>query len=141
MAENKDRSLATHYLNVDLDVYSTYDLRPLVDSLGREVLALYVGPERRRYCAHLEVAKMTKTADSTILAFCKLIHSLPKETRGLWNRATLRSSSIGVQAGNRPTSCDFAIQATTVKAVSEVAAQIVLTVYAPRESTQLQDAS
>lgn len=141
MAENGDCSSATHFLNVDLDVYSTYDLRPLVISLGRRVVALYVGRDRRKYCAHLEVAKMTKSVDSTIRAFCKLIHALPKEKRDLWNRAALRSFSIGVQAGNQPTSCDFVIQAHTVKAVSEVAAQIVMTVYAPRESTQHQHPS
>jgi hypothetical protein len=141
MAENKNRSSATHFLNVDLDIYSTYDLQPLVNSLGKEVFALYVGRERRRYCAHLEVAKRTKTADATIRAFCKLILGLPREPRDLWNRATLRSFSIGVQVGNRPTSCDVAIQTNTLTAVCEVAAQIVLTVYAPRESTQLRDAS
>jgi len=33
MAARKDDSSATHFLNVDLDIYSMYDLQPLVHPL------------------------------------------------------------------------------------------------------------
>lgn len=121
----------THFLNVDLDIYSKHDLQPLVERLGRKVVALYVGRERGKYSAHLEVAKNTKTADSTIRAFCALIEALPKPERSLWNTATVRSFSVGIQAGTQPYSCDFAIQPRTVRAISDAGSQIVLTIYAP----------
>jgi hypothetical protein len=132
MVIGRGLSSAAQFLNVDLDIYSRHNLQPLVSSLGKKVTALYVGRNRRKYCAHLEVSKITKTADSTIRAFCELIQALPRAERHLWNAATVRSFSIGVQAGKQPTSCDFAIKAKTVKAVSELGAQIVLTVYAPK---------
>jgi hypothetical protein len=138
----KGRPLSgTAFLNVDLDIYSKGDLQPLLNSLARKVIVLYVGRDRRTYCAHLEVAKFAKTADSTIRKFCRLIQALPKRERDLWNRATIRSFSVGVQAGKQPISCDFPIQAKTVKAVSELAAQIVLTVYAPERSSERNDPS
>jgi hypothetical protein len=121
----------THFLNVDLDIYSKRDLQPLVEHLGRKVIALYVGRDRGKYSAHLEVAKNTKTADSTIRAFCGLIEALPEPERSLWSTATVRSFSIGIQAGTQPNSCDFTIRPRTVRAISDVDAQMVITIYAP----------
>jgi hypothetical protein len=121
---------ATHFLNVDLDIYSKHNLQSLVKGFGRKVIALYVGRERGKYIAHLEVAKNTKTADSAIWEFCSLIEALPEAERAEWNAATVRSFSIGIQAGTQPNTCDFTIQPRTVRAVSLVGAQIVLTIYA-----------
>jgi hypothetical protein len=73
----------TEFLNVDLDIYSKHDLQPLIERLGRKVHVLYVGRERGKYSAHLEVAKNTKTADSTLRAFCRLIEDLPKPECGI----------------------------------------------------------
>ena len=53
--------------------------------------------------------------------------------RARWNRATVRSFSIGIQAGTHPHSIDFVVGPKTVKAVYDVAAQIVLTIYAPEQ--------
>jgi hypothetical protein len=134
------RGSATHFLNVDRDIYSTRDLQPIVKRFGRKVDVLYVGLVRRQYCAHLEIAQHTKTADadSRIRAFCGLIESLPKAERTLWNTAAVRSFSIGVQAGTHPNPCDFAIRPKTVKAVSNLGAQIVLTIYPPERSSKQQ---
>jgi hypothetical protein len=131
---------AAQFLNVDLDVYSRSDLQPLVNRFGKKVIALYVGRERRRYSAHLELARYQRkpAADSTIRAFCTLIRALPKRERELWNGATRREFSVGVQAGLRPFACDFRIEAQTVKAVAELGAAIVLTVYGPERGEAQQ---
>ena len=134
MPANKDRSSPTRFLNVDLDIYSKSDLQPIVDAFGKKAITLYVGRDCRSYCAHLEIATPTKTADSTIRVFCALIRALPKQERGLWDAALVRSFSVGIQAGMQPISCDFMIKAETVKAVSELAAQVVLTIYAPERT-------
>jgi hypothetical protein len=136
MAKHKGGSSETRFLNVDLDIYSTCDLQPLINSLGRKVIALFVGRERRRFCAHLEVARGAKSADSTIRAFCALIRGLPRTERDRWNAAKVRDFSIGIQAGQQPNPCDIAIEAETVRAVSEVAARIVISVYAPEHSNE-----
>lgn len=121
---------ATHYLNVDLEIYSKRDLQPLVKCFGRKVCALYIGREYGKFCVKLEVAKNVRTADAAIRAFCGLIEDLPKPERALWNSAAVRSFSIGIQAGTHPNPYDFTIRPKTVEAVSRVGAQIVLTVYA-----------
>lgn len=113
-----------------------YDLEPLVSSFGRKVIALFVGRERRKYSAHLEVARTTprSTADSTIRTFCALIRGLPRTERDRWNAAKVRDFSIGIQAGKEPNPCDFAIEAETLQAVSELDARIVITIYASEQS-------
>jgi hypothetical protein len=45
---------STHYRNVDFDAYAV-PLDGLVRALGDEALVLYVGGERRRYEAHVDV--------------------------------------------------------------------------------------
>ncbi len=133
--QNNDFS-KTHFLNVDLDIYSRSDLQPIVQALGKNAIALYVGRERGGYSAHLEISKSAKTPDSTIRIFCELIQALPKPERDLWNAAGVRSFSIGIQAGRQPNPCDMTIRAETVQAVAELAAQIVITVYPSRPDTQ-----
>jgi hypothetical protein len=127
----KRHSSETHFLNVDLDIYSKHDLSPLVQCFGSKVLVLRAGRERRKYSAHLEIAKLTKTPDSTIRAFCKLVEALSEQDRALWNTAIVRSFSIGIQAGAQPNPCDFRIQQKTVKAICDISAEIVLTIYPP----------
>jgi len=129
MARRKNRSSITEFLNVDLDIYAPFDLQPLVNALGQRVMVMYVGRERRSYSAHLELARLTKSADSTIRGLCALIQALPRAERQLWNRAKKRDFSIGVQAGEQPNSSDFAVEAATVQAVAQLGARIVLTVY------------
>lgn len=132
----KKRAPDAQFLNVDLDVYSRYDLQPLVNRLGKRVIDLYVGRERRGYSAHLELAAGLRkpSADSTIRAFCTLIRALPKTERELWNGAKSREFSVGVEAGQQPFACDVRIEAQTVKAVAELGAMIVLTVYGPERA-------
>lgn len=132
----KKKARDAQFLNVDLDVYSRSDLQPLVNGFGKKVIALYVGRERRRFSAHLELARSfgKPSADSTIRAFCRLIRALPKTERELWNGAKTREFSVGVQAGEQPFACDFRIEGQTVKAVAELGAVIVLTVYGPEKA-------
>ena len=132
MALSDDHSSATEFLNVDLDIYASFDLQPLVNSLGKRVMVLYVGRQRRSYTAHLELARCAKSADSAIRGFCALIQALPRAERQLWKRARRRNFSIGIQAGEQPNSSDFAVEAMTVQSVARLGARIVLTIYSPR---------
>jgi hypothetical protein len=99
MEPSQGHPSVTEFLNVDLDIYAPFDLQPLVSSLGKKVMVLYVGRERRSYTAHLELAGRAKSADSIIRGFCALIRALPRAEQQLWNRAKRRDFSIGVQAG------------------------------------------
>lgn len=118
-------------MNVDPDIYSKRDLQPLVDYFGRKVFVNYVGRERGKFSAHLEIAKIPTTVDSTIRAFCRLINNLPLPERKMWNAAIVRSFSVGAEAVIGSPVRDFQVRQSTVTAVSAVGAEIVLTVYAP----------
>jgi len=131
-------SLDTHFLNVDLDIYSKRDLRPLVDRLGRKVRVLFAGREKKNFSAHLEIASSPNTADAIIRTFCRLIEHLPESERKIWDAAIVRSFSIGVQAEIGSPVRDFQVKQGTVTAVSNVDAEIVVTVYAPTRTRRLK---
>lgn len=121
----------THFLNVDLEIDSTSDLQPLVEALSGSAFTLYCGRVRRTYCARLALARQPKGADAAIRALCSGISRLDKTGRDLWKSARRRDFSIGIQAGGKPQSCDFAIQPATLKTASNLGAGIIFTVYAP----------
>lgn len=129
----KNKPQATHFLNVDLDIYSRSDLELLVTAMGKTVYALYVGRDKRAFCAHLELSAVTKDADATIRRFCALIQSLPKSERTLWDTARTRDFNIGMQSAAEPHCYEMALEAETVKAASTLGARIVFTVYAPEK--------
>jgi len=122
---------STRFLNVDLDLYSRSDLDPLVALFGKKVTVLYSGMNKRSYRAHLEVAKLFKSADATIRAFCSLIETLPPAGREMWNNATILDFNIGVEAGFRPHATEFVLSAAAVLSAASLGARIVFTVYAP----------
>jgi hypothetical protein len=131
MAIRKINPGETHFLNVDLEIYSSSDLQPLVDALGKKALVLYVGKFERTYQAALEVTKLTRDADSTIREFCRLIEALPRPAKKLWKDAKKRDFNIGFEARHKPHASGFVLSAEAVKQAAAVEAQIVITVYAP----------
>jgi len=129
-----DTGKSTHFLNVDLDIYSASSLEPLVAALGERVHSLYVGRPRRAYEAHLEIAmasRYPKGPDATIKKFAALINSLPKPARKLWDTAKRRDFNIGLQAAMQPHALEFALAPETLRAAASLNARIVITVYAP----------
>jgi hypothetical protein len=103
MGVKRSDSSATHYLNVDLDIYSTRDLQPLVKAFGSKVIVLCVGRERGKYGAHLEMSRRTPTADSTVRAFCRLIERLPEAERCCGIMRPFAVSALGFEPGSSRT--------------------------------------
>jgi len=128
IVRNTDES---HFLNVDLDIYSRSSLEPLVAEMGHRVSVLFAGRVKRTYEAHLELRKITNTADATILAFCALIRALSKPQRKLWNEAKIREFSVGIQSQLKPTTFEITLAERTIRAASEVNARINFTIYSP----------
>jgi hypothetical protein len=123
------RDEATRFLNVDLDLRSSSPLDQLTSAFGRKVIVLYVGKEGRAYGAHLELARVSRDADSAIRRFATLIEKLPPSSRAIWRKAQSREFNIGVQAGPKPYSYDLHLQPETVRALSRINARLGLTVY------------
>lgn len=123
----------THYANVDLDVYAGVPLDGFVQALGDEAFVLYVGGGRRRYEAHVELASshMAMSADDTIVGLTRLIRSLPRVHRKVWESAQRREFNIGIEAGLEPHGFELRLQQRTLKAITDVRGVLVITVYAP----------
>ena len=123
----------THYINVDLDIFSAARLDRLVQAMGDDVSVLYVGGESRQYEAHLELEsrELSVTPDRTILGFVKLIERLPPRERKTWDRARAREFNIGIQAGLVPHGFELHLEPRTIEAVVAVRATLAVTVYAP----------
>src|SRR5580704_12391259 len=116
----KDKTETPHFINVDLDIHSKSNLQPLLAVLAKKVCVLYAGRDKRTWSAHLELTRITGSADAAIRAFCALVQALPRAERDLWNAAKMRDFNIGVQAAMRPFSYETVLAAKTVKAASEV---------------------
>jgi len=125
----------THFANVDLDIHSRSDLEPIAAAMGDKVNVLFVGRVRRHYEAHLELSRITQTADSTIRGFCALIRQLPKAGRRLWDNATIREFNIGIQSQMKPIAFEITIGEAAVKEASERNARIGFTIYSPAIET------
>jgi len=125
------------FVNVDLDIYSKKDLKPLVDALGRGVIDLYVGRVKRTYEAHLELGWHHKRNPTSIIAgLCKLIEALPPAKRRIWNGAKLKSFDIGIEAPARGAHYWDAVSPEAVRAAARIGAQIAVTVYGPMKAAK-----
>lgn len=122
-------NVETEYLNVDLEIWARRDLQPLVDAFGDRVKALHVGRIKGRHFAGLELAAMTKTTDLTIRRLAVLVDSLPRGARRIWDGAERREFNIGIQAGRNRYGFRCVVGPQALRAASDVAARLVITVY------------
>ena len=128
MADHAEEST---FLAVDLDVFAPFDLSPLVQALGDEVVDLYTGPVEAHFESHLSIASsIPKDADAAIRSFVKLVSALPPAARKLWDEASRRELNIGIQGGTTPHALELRLDATTIASVGRIGAGIGITVYA-----------
>jgi len=127
----EDDEQETRFLNVDVDVWSRSSLQAVVDALGTKVLVHHVGLEGKEYGAHFSHARSyQKDVDTLTRQRAGLVRKLPPLARKAWEKARVRDFNVGIRGGTRPSSCEFAIKADTVKLVAEVGGRIVVTAYA-----------
>lgn len=119
----------TQFLNVDLDIWSRSPLESLVAALGRQVYALHVGKDGRRYVAHLELAASLTSPDRLIRRFVSLVERLPRSQRRLWDRSSVREFNVGIQAAATTAAYELRLAHPTVLAAANVNARIGMTVY------------
>jgi hypothetical protein len=125
------------FLNVDLEIFSRSDLRPLVAALGSRVMVHYLGMEFRKHKAYLCLTgAQPKTPETGVLRYCKLIQKLPPKERALWDTAKSRGFDIGIEAPKRDTYYWAAVGSEAIRAAAEIGAQIAITVYGPMKIAQ-----
>jgi hypothetical protein len=119
-------------LNVDLEVRSLTNLRPLVEALGDRLMVLHNGRIGSTHVVTFElIDQRPKTADAIIRSFVALLQDLPTAATRAWLRATSRVFDIGLQAGAKQPPHRTIIKPATLESVARLQASIVVTTYAP----------
>jgi hypothetical protein len=124
----KDRT-KTYFRNVDLEVRSMEDLTELVRALEPGVTELSCMPLDEGYLANVELASQPTEADKAIRSFVGLIEQLPPRARDLWNRASVRDFSIGIEALPTPSTFEIVLPPEVLKLAADLRARITFVVY------------
>jgi hypothetical protein len=125
------------FLNVDLELESNQPLDLLARGFGDHVHVLHHGPLQD--IPHLLAVEIYEGDDhdpeSIIEAFCDLIEKLPRPALASWRKCTMRRFDIGIESGTAGakrfgTLC-LSLSPATLKRVSALSAEVVITVYPP----------
>ena len=122
-------TLATTFLNVDVEVESRADHDPLVAAMAHGALA--IGRYRRggQHCVRFELNISPRSPDHGIRAFSSLLESLPAPARKLWRAARRRDFDVGVQGSRRSHPEIIELSPETVQLAAKLRGRIVITVY------------
>lgn len=124
----------THFVNVDLEIGHRRSVDPLVADLGAALFELYRGREIDDLDrVHYQVIRMQsqRSPNATIREFVRVLARLGPAAQRCWRTARVRDFNIGLRAGPKPHSVEYALEPAVVRSVAELGARIVVTVYAP----------
>ncbi len=125
------------FLNVDLELESKESLDRIAQEFGDKVHVLHNGPlQDIPYLLAVEIyAGDDRDPESIIEAFCDLIEDLPAKAKASWRKCTARRFDIGIQSGagvaRRFGALCLSLSPATLKRVSALLADLVITVYPP----------
>ena len=117
----------TRFLNVDLDLRSSQDLTPLLDTLQPHAHTIHDEPG----LTSLELNEHAADVESTLLVFVAAIEALPAPARALWDRCEERAFDVGIEGGLTPHSTTFPVTASTLEKLARLGATLRFTIYAP----------
>jgi hypothetical protein len=121
---------STCFLNVDLDLRAATELSELARAFEPEAMTLNCIAMGSGYFASLELATQPTDAESAIRRFVQLIEALTPRARELWDQASSRDFSIGVDAGSTPHSFEIALTPEVLRLAADVGARVTFVVYA-----------
>ena len=124
-----DAKLGAKYLNVDLEIRSRSDLKPLADAVATQLLVLHVGRMRGEFFLSLEMSDPSRLPDAAIRHLAHVISSLPPSVHKLWTQARDRVFDVGLEATHEDTAFALALRPETVRMVARLNARIAVTVY------------
>jgi Immunity protein 53 len=129
-----DGNVRTEFLNVDLDLEFAGDISELLRALGDTVINVLRDEPGK--CT-LELANQPASPEDAIRQFTALVERLPAPARADWDRCSLRSMNIGLQAGYEPYSAAFQLPFEVLAALGKLQAEVTFTVY---RATQAESA-
>jgi hypothetical protein len=123
----KTRSV-TKFLNMDLDIHAQTGLEQLLRSISSSVMVLHQAEQK----ASVELNESFASLEETAVGLVKLINSMGRQARDIWDQCEWQRLNIGIQAGNEPYASTFAISSKTVSMLADAKFEVSFTVYAPR---------
>src|SRR5688572_30018463 len=117
----------THFLNIDLEVWSRRRLDVLVEAFGE--INLYVGPMGRLQLATFETSRVSSNPDVLVRALVARARALRGEAKRLWEGAVRRDFNLGIQGGLEPRTTEVMLSRASLRAISEIGGAVVVTVY------------
>jgi hypothetical protein len=124
------KTFSAEFLNIDLDLKSSADPSPLVETWGRRVSTLHTDKLGRRHWLRLMLAKQPQTPAEAIRRFASLVDQLPSEGATIWARA-YKEFDIGIQAGFERRSGEWLLKPETLQTLADLGAHVRITVYSP----------
>jgi hypothetical protein len=123
--------IPAEFLNVDLDLKSIRDPKPLLEAWGHRVMTIHQERIGRRHWLRLMLMTQPKSPDEAIRRFCRLVESLPEAGRAVWDTAASKEFDVGIQAGFNSRASEWVLQPKVIEAIAVVGARVRLTVYSP----------
>ncbi len=123
-----------HFANVDLEIWSKEDLQIIFDEFGKNVLEMANftfdnGNKLASFELSLELVNLNAEANEMIKAFCSLIENFTNDAKIVWNNCYKKVFDVGFESGNTEKSFSTLLENQTLKKVSEIGAEIVITIY------------
>jgi len=88
------------FLNVNLEVGSRGSLAPLARALHADTFQLESFRRGGRRVVVFELAGETRTAESTVRGFCRILANLTGDAKKCWEGAAFRNLDVGIEAGS-----------------------------------------
>jgi hypothetical protein len=125
--------LQIRYLNTDLDLSATKDLRPLAAAFESQgVFPLHVKQgENGSWYATLETEEQYEDPESSIAAMLSVIEKFDEPERNVWQSLKLREFNIGYDCGIEPWAFNQGLSNALLQRIAEVGASVRVTLYPP----------
>ena len=119
----------SHHINTDLEIESSDDLAPVIESFGDDVVVLYQGKAMGMNKASFEIADLVADPDAIANHFCMLIEGLSQEAKKVWDSCSAKTFDIGYEAGTEPRSFSSELRPKTIERIAAIETGVNITIY------------
>ncbi len=119
------------FLNVDLEIQSVHDLKPLASELESRATVLRCGEYYDENLLNLEIHLLEADAATRINDLCAIIESLPPSSLHLWQAASRREFDAGFESTTNQERFALTIPAATLQRMANLNASFAITIYPP----------
>ncbi len=118
------------FLNVDLEILSSYSLDLLAGEFGKVAVILYSGPgEGGQQLLCLESLRCPDTPETAARALCRAVERLSPEARGSWDRARRKALNVGYELPSGVRSVQITLEPATLRRIVALGATVAFTCY------------